>query len=191
MLSAPAIAALNHLLGQNPWALPRLAAFQGKTARFNVLPFSVSCTVQKDGTLAVAGQDASADATCMIFPSLLARLALHDEAALERIERSGDDALIQEIFFLARNLRWDAAEDLSRFTGDIAAERIVQAAEAAGQQARKSALNLTQAVAEYWTEERPLIAKPLPIATFGQGVGRLRDAIDALDRRIQQLSRDR
>ncbi len=191
MLSAPTVTALNHLLAQNGWALARLARFRGRTARFNLLPFSFSCTVQDDGTLGVAAQDASADASCTIFPSLLPRLALHDEAALDLIESSGDAALIQEIFFLARNLRWDAAEDLSRVTGDIAAERIVQFAESASQQARRSAINLAQTLAEYLTEERPLIAKPQQTEAFAQGVTRLRDALEHLEKRIQQLSRDK
>lgn len=190
MLSAPTVTALNHLLAQNGWALARLARFRGRTARFNLAPFSFSCTVQDDGTLGLAAQDASADACCTFVPSLLARLALHDEAALDLIESSGDAALIQEIIFLARHMRWDAAEDLSRITGDIAAERIVQFAESAGQQARRSAINLAQALAEYWTEERPLISKAQQTEAFAQEVTRLRDALEHLEKRIRQLSRD-
>lgn len=180
---------LNHLLAQSGWALPRLAKFSGKTARFNLPPFSLTCTIQPDGTLRTAEHDASADAACTIAPSLLPRLALQDEVALELIERSGDPALIGEIFFLARNLRWDAAEDLSRVTGDIAAERIVQIAEGAHRQLRGTALNLAQALAEYWTEERPLLATPRRIASFGQGVAGLHDSIEALEERLNGLSK--
>jgi len=189
MLGAPAVTALNHLLAQNAWALPRLARLAGKTARFTLFPFSFSCTVRDDGTLATAADDASADATCIVPPSLLPRLALHDESALDQIDSVGDAALIQEILFLARNMRWDAAEDLSRFTGDIAAERIVGFAESAGRHVRQSAVSLSQAMAEYWTEERPLIAKAQPLAAFGQEVTRLGEAVEALEQRIQQLSK--
>lgn len=189
MLNQPAIAILNHLLGQSGWALQRLSRFGGRTARFHIAPFSFVCTIQPDGSLHDAARDASADAVCTIAPSLLPRLALQDEKALEQIETSGDAELIEEIFFLARNLRWDAAEDLSRFTGDIAAERIVQLAQSAKQQVRNTATNLSQALAEYWTEERPLLAKPDQLTAFAQGTDKLADAVERLEQRIQQLSK--
>lgn len=189
MLNAPAVNALNHLLAQSGWAPQRLMRFSGKTAHFKLFPFGFSCTVQEDGMLRAASRDASADVTCTIAPSLLPRLALRDESALALIETSGDAALIEEIFFLARNLRWDAAEDLSAFTGDIAAERIVSFAQAAQQQVRDTASNVSHALAEYWTEERPLISTPRQIVSFERGVTGLRDSLDALERRLQQLAK--
>lgn len=189
MLNPPTIAVLNHLLTQSGWALQRLAKFSGKTARFRIAPFSFACTIQPDGSLRAAADDASTDAACTIPPSLLPRLALQDEAAYQQITSVGDAALIEEIIFLARNLRWDAAEDLSRITGDIAAERIVQFAEGAHKQVRDTALNLSQALAEYWTEERPLVAKPQPLAEFKQQVESLRDGVERLERRVEQLGK--
>lgn len=189
MFAQPAVATLNHLLAQSGWALQRLARFRGMTARFHIAPFSFACTIQDDGAFRAAATDVSADASCVIPPSLLPRLALQDEAAFKQIESSGDAALIDEIFFLARRLRWDAAEDLSRVTGDIAAERLVQFARGKQQQVRDTALNLAQALAEYWTEERPLLAKPHQLAAFAQGVNGLRDEVEQLEQRIQQLSK--
>lgn len=191
MLSQPGASVLNHLLEQSGWALPRLVRFHGKTARFRIAPFSFAYTIQPDGSLLTATDDTSADATCTIPPSLLPRLALHDEKAYSQIESSGDPALLNEIFFLSRNLRWDAAEDLSRVTGDIAAERIVQFARAGQQQVREGALNLSQALAEYWTEERPLLAKPEQIADFTQQVDKLRDDVARLEQRIKRLTEEK
>lgn len=187
MLGQPSAAVINHLLEQSGWALPRLVRFHGKTARFEVAPFSFAFTVLPDGYLTEAAADASADATCVVPPSLLPRLALNDEKAYSAIESTGDAALLNEIFYLSRNLHWDAAEDLSRVTGDIAAERIVQAARAGGKQLRNGALNLSQAVAEYLTEERPLLAKPEQIADFAADVDRLRDDLARLEQRINKL----
>lgn len=180
--------ALNHLLTQSGWALQRLSKFAGKTARFNIVPFSFLYTVNDDGTVCLAGDDASADAVCTIPPSLLPRLALKDEAAFSQIQTSGDASLLTEIFYLSRNLRWDAAEDISRLTGDIAAERIVQLTDTAQQQIRSSALSLSQAFAEYWTEERPLVAKSGHISQFVQQVDKLRDDVARLEQRINHLS---
>jgi len=179
--------ALNHLLSQSGWALQRLAKFAGKTARFDIAPFSFAYTVQPDGSVVKAAADASPDAVCTIAPSLLPRLALKDEAAFGQIHSSGDTALLAEIFYLSKHLSWDAAEDISRVTGDIVAERLVHLAETAQQQIRDGALNLTQAFAEYWTEERPLVAKSIHINQFVQQVDALRDDVERLEQRINRL----
>ncbi len=187
MFAQPTIATLNHLLNQSGWALQRLAPFNGKTVHFNVAPFYFVCTIREDGTLREATPDASPDATCSIPLSLLPRLVLQDESAFDQIQSAGDAALMTEIIFLARNLRWDAAEDLSHFTGDIAAERVVQFAKAKQQLVRDTALNLSQAAAEYWTEERPLLAKPQQLADFAKNAAKLHDEVAALEQRISKL----
>jgi ubiquinone biosynthesis protein UbiJ len=181
--------ALNHLLSQSGWALQRLAKFAGKTARFDIAPFSFAYTVQADGTVLNAAADAMPDAVNTIAPSLLPRLAMKDEAAFSAIKSSGDTAFLAEIFFLSKHLRWDAAEDLSHVTGDIAAERLVHFAAGAQQQVRESAINLSQAFAEYWTEERPLVAKSVHINQFIQQVDALRDDVERLEQRINRLTK--
>ncbi len=189
MLNQAAVATLNHLLIQSGWALPRLVRFNGKTARFHVAPFSFACTILSDGSLLAASADATADATCTLSPALLPRLAIHDEAALEQVETSGDAALIAEIFYLIRNLRWDAAEDLSHLIGDVAAERMVQFAHTQHQNAKSAVQNLSQAATEYWTEERPLLATPQQIATFKQQVSALHEKLAELEQRIARFKR--
>lgn len=187
MFSRSSIAALNHLLAQNSWAPPRLAKFAGKTARFDIAPFSFACTIMEDGLLRAADAGVTADALCALPPSLLPRLALSDETAHAAIETSGDSELLKEIFFLSRNLRWDAAEDLSRVTGDIVAERIVAAAHDTRLQLRDAALHLSQSISEYLTEERPVLAKPRQAAAFIQQVDALRDDLARLEQRIDRL----
>lgn len=180
---------LNHLLTQSGWALPRLAKFCGRTARFNIAPFSFAYTVLEDGSVRAADEQASADAICNVSPALLPRLALQDENAYTQIQTSGDASLLAEIFYLSRHLRWDAAEDISRVTGDIAAERIVQLAASGHRQIREGALSLAQAFAEYWTEERPLVAKSMHVDSFVQQVDQLRDDVARLEQRINRLSK--
>lgn len=186
MFAQPSAAALNHLLTQNSWALPRLARFAGKTARFDIAPFSFSCTILADGSLRSADAATSIDALCVIAPSLLPRLLLHDESSHAGIHSEGDAELLNEIFFLSRNLHWDAAEDLSHVTGDIAAERIVQTARTVRQQVHDAALNLAQAAAEYWTEEQPLLAKPQHVSAFMHQVDTLRDDVARLEQRVKR-----
>ncbi|HET7832907.1 MAG TPA: ubiquinone biosynthesis protein, partial [Gallionella sp.] len=124
----------------------------------------------------------------VIPPSLLPRLALQDEQAHAGVRSEGDAALLTEIFYLARNLRWDAAEDLSHVTGDIAAERIVQAAQTTRRHLHEAVLNLSQAAAEFWTEERPVLAKSQQIVSFVHEVDELRDRAARLEQRINLLA---
>lgn len=187
MFVHPSVTALNHLFAQNSWALQRLARFAGKTARFEIAPFSFAYTILEDGSVRSADAAAGADALCVIAPSLLPRLALHDEKAHAEIHTEGDAELLEEIFFLSRNLRWDAAEDLSGVTGDVVAERLVQAVHGAQQQMRAAAENLSLAAAEYLTEERPLLAKPQQVSAFMQQVDTLRDDVARLEQRIDRL----
>ena len=187
MFAHSSATALNHLLTQNSWALPRLARYEGKTVQFDIAPFSFACTILADGSLRCADESASADALCVIAPSLLPRLVLHDENARTEIHSEGNAELLAEIFFLSRNLRWDAAEDLSGLTGDVAAERIVQTAHSTQQQLRDAVINFSHAAAEYWTEERPLLAKPQQISAFMQQVDTLRDDVARLEQRINRL----
>ena len=188
MLNQPTIAMLNHLLSQNSWAPARLVKFTGRTVRFKVVPFTFACTIGKAGSLKDAVQDATADATFIIPPSLLPRLALSEERAFDLIETSGDAKLIEEVLVIARNLHWDAAEDLSRYTGDIAAERIVGLAKGVRHDIRDAALNLSQAAIEYWTEERPLIAGSMHLDEFRRKVDELQCEAGQLEQRIDKLT---
>lgn len=188
MMAEAAVALLNHLLAQSGWALQRLAPFSGRVVRFNLFPFSFQCTIQADGSLRASAPDAAEHASFTLLPSQVPLLALHDESVLDRIPHAGDEQLVSEVFLLARTLRWDAAEDLSRFTGDIAAERIVGLAQGMGQRVHASALNFLQALAEYWTEERPLIAKPVPLRDFARQVAALQERLDHVEARMRKLS---
>lgn len=156
--------------------------------KFDIAPLSFAFTILDDGTVQNADPDAAPDAHCVIAPSLLPRLAVHDETAHSEIRSEGDAALLADIFFLSRNIQWDAADDLSHITGDIAAERIVETAKSIHHQLRDAAMNFSQALAEYWTEERPLIAKTQHVTTFMQQVDSLRDDMARLEQRVKAFA---
>jgi ubiquinone biosynthesis protein UbiJ len=185
--------ALNHVLAQNSWAHSRLAQFAAKTVRFNIAPFSFAYLILSDGSLQAADLNVNdsklgSDVELTIAPTLLPRLLAKDQLAHAQIVSTGDPALLAEVFYLWRNLHWDAAQDLSFFTGDIAAERVVQTLQNSHAQLKDAALNFSQAAAEYWTEERPLLAQPNKIAAFVAGVDMLRDDLARLTARVQRLT---
>ena len=183
----PATRALNHVLRSAPLAMQRLRKHAGRTAAFHVGPITLAFTVQTTGELAAAVDGAARDLDVRISPFLLPRLAAHEEAAFREIEMQGDMELAKEVSFLARNLTWDAEEDLSRVVGDIAAHRIVSAARALRDWSADAGVRIAQGAAEYWTEESPLIATRVKVNTFVSGVAELRDAVERLEKRIGKL----
>jgi ubiquinone biosynthesis protein UbiJ len=187
MIPSPAARAINHILAATPLAKERLAKFAGKTAEFQVGPVKVALTVQTTGEVTRAVPQAPRDLEVKMSPFLLPRLAARDEAAVREVEMVGDAELAHEIAYLAKNLRWDVEEDLSRVVGDIAAHRMVGGAKAAAGYGRDTAERLAAGAAEYWTEEDPMIASRVKVEQFGEEVDQLRDALERLEKRIGKL----
>lgn len=187
LLPHPATRAVNHMLRSAPLAMERLRKHAGRTAEFQVGPVHLAFTVQTTGEVTAAVPGAARDLTVRLSPFLLPRLAAGEEAAFREVEMQGDAELAQEVSFLARHLTWDVEEDLSKVVGDIAAHRMVSGARAFGEWGRDAMLRAAQGAAEYWTEESPLIATRVKIDGFVRDVGDLRDALERLEKRIEQL----
>lgn len=189
VLPHPAVAALNHVLRSAPLARERLAKFAGRTVAVHVGPMTPAFTIQTTGEVTAALREAPRDLDVRISPFVMPRLLARDDSAWRDVEMTGDPALAEEVAFLARNLTWDAEEDLSRLVGDIAAHRIASTARALDGWARDAALRTAQGAAEYWTEESPLIASRVKVEGFVRDVADVRDAVDRLEGRLQALER--
>lgn len=187
MFTPAASASINHLLRSNSWAQERLKPFADKTARFECPPFTLALTVMQNGEVATAAAQTAADVTITMSPGLLLRVLARDETAWTDIKIGGDTGFATAINHVWRNLRWDAEEDLSRVFGDIAAHRMAQSGRTLGQWGRQSADNLLHALAEYWTEEQPLIASKFEIEQFNREVDALRDDLARIEKRLEQL----
>ena len=183
----PAAAAVNHVLRASAWARAELQRHAGKTARFELVPFVFSLTVLDSGEVAAAAADAVPAVTLRVTPGLALRLAARDESAWKEVDAAGDTDFAATINQLARNLRWDVEEDLSRAFGDIAAHRMVETGRALKRWGEQSAEGLARAFAEYWTEERPLIASTRAVREFANDVDALRDDVARLEKRIEIL----
>jgi ubiquinone biosynthesis protein UbiJ len=189
---APAPAALvagavNRLTAPTPLARERLSRFAGKTVAFRVGPVAVALTIQTTGEVLPASGEAAVDLEVRLSPFLLPRLAAQDESAYRDVETTGDVELAGEVAFLAKHLKWDVEEDLSRFVGDAAAHRAVALARDAAAWGKDASERLAAGAAEYWTEEDPLIASRVKVEQFVAGVTELRDAVERLDKRIERL----
>ena len=183
-----AAAGLNHLLAQQPWAVERLKAFAGQCVEFRCPPFpNLRLAILDTGFLGEAHADAESALVVKLEPVALPLLIARDEGALKEVEIEGSAELASAVQYLSRHLVWDIEEDLSRLIGDIFAHRLVSGGKAFAAWQRDAATRLAENLAEYWTEEQPLIAAARDIEEFNLAVDRLRDDVARVEKRIEAL----
>lgn len=187
MLDPAATVFVNHLLRGAGWARDELKRFAGKTARFEAVPFVITLTVLDNGEVAPAAAEAVPAATIRLTPGLLLRLSARDESAWREVDIAGDIEFATAIHHVARNLRWDVEEDLSRVFGDVAAHRMADSGRTFRRWGEQAVENTGRSFAEYWTEEHPLIAAARDIEEFNRAVERLRDDVARVEKRIDAL----
>ncbi|MGH8309505.1 MAG: ubiquinone biosynthesis accessory factor UbiJ [Steroidobacteraceae bacterium] len=141
-----------------------------------------------------SGGDVPADATIEGTAIALARLALDEAAQSVRsggVQLSGDAEIaqaFQRLFIVARP---ELEEELSHFTGDVAAHHLANFAREALEFARKARRTFAQNVAEYLTEESHDVPARPEVEEFLSAVDSLREATDRLDARLAALERGR
>ena len=189
MIERGALAALNHLLEQQPWAAERLKPFAGQAVEFRCPPFpDLRLRITDDGLLDRALVETASALIVKITPGALPFLLARDETARKQVEIEGSADLASAVDHLFRNLTWDFEEDLSKVFGDIIAHRLASSSNALAAWQREAVLRLAENLAEYWTEEQPLLARPADVESFCCKVDTLRDDVARLEKRIQHLS---
>jgi ubiquinone biosynthesis accessory factor UbiJ len=183
------VAWINHVLRGNPWALERLQRYASRTARLECPPVTMALQVMPGGELALAPRDAVPDLVVKVTPGLALRFLAHDPAAWTEAQVTGDTEMAAAIDHIWRNIRWDVEEDLSKVVGDAAAHRLVRGAASLQQWGAQTADNVARSMAEYWTEERPLVAGAADLAQFNQDVDDLRNDVARLEKRLELMAR--
>jgi ubiquinone biosynthesis protein UbiJ len=102
-----------------------------------------------------------------------------------RISGSADFA--QSLGYVLQHLRWDIEEDLSRFFGDIVANRMKASAHVFAVKQKNLLNNLAENLSEYLVEERSVLVHRIASADFTMAVNRLPDNISHLEERLQRL----
>jgi ubiquinone biosynthesis protein UbiJ len=189
MIERGALAGLNHLLQQQPWAAERLRPFAGQAVEFRCPPFpDLRLRIADSGLLDRAQAEAASALVVKLTPAALPFLLARDETARKQVEIEGSADLASTVDYLFRNLTWDVEEDLSRVFGDIVARRLASGGRAFAAWQGEAVLRLAENLAEYWTEEQPLLARPVDVENFCRNVDTLRDDVARLEKRIEHLS---
>jgi ubiquinone biosynthesis protein UbiJ len=182
-----ALAFINHVLAAEDWARERLKPFAGQAVRLEAGALARVLEITGDGLL-VAGDDDAAVAVTIVLPADAPLRALIDRPALfAAAQISGSAELAENLGFLFRNLRWDIESDLAQLVGDIAARRLVEGGKRIGRWQAEQARNLAANLAEYFTEESPLLARRDDLADFCAEVAALPARLAQIERRIASL----
>jgi ubiquinone biosynthesis accessory factor UbiJ len=161
----------NHVLDGAAWARARLVPFAGRIVEVRVafLP-ALRFAISEDGRIAAANGEPAA--TVSFTP---------------RREISGDAALAAELEHLARHLRWDVEEDLSRLLGDVFAHRLMEAGRGFARWQRDSAARLAEALADYAAQEARIVVRRAELEELAASAARLQSALERLEQRIARL----
>lgn len=189
MLEAIVPAVANHLLAQAEWARARLAEHAGKQLRLELGLDTVLLRIAAGGDVETGEPAAHADLVVALSPISVAKLPLDRDAAWREARVEGDMELAAAISYVLANLRWDYEDDLSRVVGDVAAYRIARGVRQLSAWPAQAGRSLAQSIGEYLAEERQMLATKLCAEEFTEEVDELRDAVERLDKRIDQLAR--
>ncbi len=184
--SSAAIAVLNRMLTREQWARDKLAPFAGRSARFDAPPFTLTLQVADGGMFAAADQGEPA-VTIGVALSSLPLAMLDPQAAMKDVRLSGDAEFAQALAFVLQNLRPEPEEELSRFIGDAAAQRLVGLLRASASQWKQIADNMLDSTAHYVVKENPMVVGSDDLGAFTQDVNGLRDAVARAEKRIDRL----
>ena len=187
--ATPAVAfsfVLNRLLESEPWARERLAPFAGETLELRAPPLPALRLAVLEGGRVQAG-DADPSLTMTLKPELLPALARGEEHAARSVDVHGNSGLASEVLFLARHLRWDMEEDLSRLVGDVVAHRVAGAARAFAAWHLDAAQRIAGSLVDYATDEKQLLVRKIEFGTLAEPLARLRDSIARLEKRLNLL----
>jgi ubiquinone biosynthesis protein UbiJ len=185
--SSFAVATINHLLAQEAWARDTLMRRAGNVACIDTGHLRLCMRVARDGMLEVAGSEDAPDVTIHVKLSDLPLILQNRDRAFSYVRIEGDAEFANTISQLSKGLRWDAAHDLERFLGPIAANRLVGGTRAALSHATGAGRRLAENVAEFLLEERRVLIRPGSVDDFADEVNRLRDDVERSAKRIAKL----
>ena len=186
----PLLYAVNRLLASEPWAIETLTPFIGKSVRLVLGPLAVTLLISNQVRFALAKSALTPDLIVTIPGAKISTLAMAPERAEALLTIEGDSEFAQALALLAKNLRPDLEEQLSRVVGDALAVRIVAGCNAFAAAVRASRHRAAENVAEYLLEEKPLLVRVRDVDDLSAEVRTLRDDLARLEKRIEHLSPD-
>jgi ubiquinone biosynthesis accessory factor UbiJ len=186
--------AFNRYLRLDPKAGERLAGLDGRVIALEMrgLDLMLVFRVQDQGIAFIDEPERKPDTLLRGTPLGITRLGLGRGSATGAlfsgdVEISGDVETGQafKMFLDAIDIDWE--EQLSRYTGDLLAHRLGNAARHAGSWLGHACLTLEQDLSEYLQEELRVVPTRIEIENLITDIGRLGMDTDRLEARLRRL----
>jgi ubiquinone biosynthesis protein UbiJ len=187
LANSAAVSLLKRMLARETWAREKLQPFAGRSARFEASPFSMVLGIADDGGFVETGAEPSV--TIEIEVASLPLALTDPSAVMKDVRLSGDAEFAQALAFVLQNLRPEPEEELARYVGDIAAQRIVGFARLSASHWRELAERMLDNTANYFVAEQPMVVARGDVDAFNREVDRLRDDVARIEKRIERLTR--
>jgi ubiquinone biosynthesis protein UbiJ len=185
VLETPFVAALNHVLRTEAWAREKLAPFAGEVVAIRAGPLPALRLRIEPGGLVGPGEG-EASLTIEVKGDAPAALLKGEDHFLRAVEVTGNARLADAVMALARHLRWDYEEDLSRLTGDVVAHRVGEAVRGIAAWAPDAGRRFSEAFAAYAAEEAGFLLDRPRLEEFKAQVAALRDGVERLEARLRR-----
>ena len=182
LAASAAVRVLNRLLDREPTVRDQLLPHAGRTAKFEVPPFSVLLGIDGDGRFCTAS--GTPDVSIALDPTAVPAAVLDPNALLRKVRLSGDADFAQTLSSVLQRLRPEPEEELARFVGDVAAVRIVATMRAMASAVADGAARLRRSAADYLVAENPMLVTRSEAEAFARDVTELRDAVERLEKRL-------
>lgn len=155
----------NAVLARETWARERLEPFAGQGFELRLPLFTpVRLAIAPGGRI----EESEVVPAAIVTPAGVA----------------GESALAEELRYLRKHLRPDVEEELSRFVGDIAAQRLVGAARSFVHWQLDALKRIAEAAADYAVNERRSLVRRPELAAFAARIEELDRAIQRLEERL-------
>ena len=185
VLETPFVAALNHVLRAEAWAREKLAPFAGEVVAIRAGPLPALRLRIEPGGLVGPGEG-EASLTIEVKGDAPAALLKGEDHFLRAVEVTGNARLADAVMALARHLRWDYEEDLSRLTGDVVAHRVGEAVRGIAAWAPDAGRRFSEAFAAYAADEAGFLLDRPRLEEFKAQVAALRDGVERLEARLRR-----
>ena len=176
MLTSIITTPINHVLRSEGWACKRLQSFTGQIVCIQIPPLvNFKMLINTEGEVQQVDNNICADTTLILSPLILPRILARESIAFKLIKIIGNKSFADELINIGKQINFSMIfeHDLSKAIGDTPAHRITNASEYFIQWQTENFDRMSQALVEYWTEEKFFLTKSTAINQFIQEVKNL------------------
>jgi ubiquinone biosynthesis protein UbiJ len=191
----PVVSLLNRNIAESTPARELCAKLEGTVVAVRVRDTALAAyfVVDDDALDVVASMPAEPDVVICGSIITLAKMAGQSgEAAIRdgSLELTGDAELAGQFQQLLTYARPDVEEELSAVVGDVAAHRLGEIARGVSRWGRSARSTMGENIREYLQEESRDAPSRYEVDQFASDVGTLRDDVDRIEARLNQIRSD-